>query len=171
TYTFEGYWKDVGTIDSLWEANMDLIDPNRPFDIWDPNLKVYARTEAYPPHYLSATSKVENSLISEGCRVSGNVDFSVLFEGSVVEEGAIIRDSILMPGSIVKKGCIVQYSIVAQGSTLEEGVKLGERPEDMEDLSKWGVAVVGPNLNIGKGATIKAKSMVYEDVMEGEVVC
>ena len=170
-YTFDGYWKDVGTIDSLWEANMDLIDPNRPFDIWDTSFKIYSRNAAYPPHYISSTAKVENSLISEGCRVSGDVDFSVLFEGAVVEEGAVIRDSILMPGSVIKKGSIVQYSIVAQGAVLEEGVKLGERPEEMEDLSKWGVAVVGPNCNVGKGATIKSHAMIYDDVKEGEVVC
>ncbi|MBR0343589.1 MAG: glucose-1-phosphate adenylyltransferase [Oscillospiraceae bacterium] len=170
-YTFDGYWKDVGTIDSLWEANMDLIDPNRPFDIWDTNFKIYSRNAAYPPHYISSTAKVENSLISEGCRVSGNVDFSVLFEGAIVEEGAVIRDSILMPGSVVKKGAVVQYSIVAQEAVLEENVKLGERPEEMEDLSKWGVAVVGPNCNVGKGATIKSHAMIYDDVKEGEVVC
>jgi glucose-1-phosphate adenylyltransferase len=170
-YTFDGYWKDVGTIDSLWEANMDLIDPNRPFDIWDQNFKIYSRNDAYPPHYISDKASVENSLICEGCRVSGKVDFSVLFSGAVVEEGAVVQSSILMPGAVVKKGSVVSFSIVAQNSVIEENVHFGQLPEEVEDRSQWGVTVVGPNLIVGKGATVKAKAMLYDNVKEGEVKC
>ena len=170
-YTFEGYWKDVGTIDSLWEANMDLIDPNRPFDIWDPSFRVYSRNAAYPPHYISKKASVENSLICEGCRVSGKIDFSVLFSGAVVEEGAVVQSSILMPGAVVKKGAVVSFSIVAQNSVIEEDVHFGQLPEEVEDREAWGVTVVGPNLTVGKGANVKARAMLYEDVKEGETVC
>ena len=170
-YTFEGYWKDVGTIDSLWEANMDLIDPNRPFDIWDPSFRVYSRNAAYPPHYISKKASVENSLICEGCRVSGKIDFSVLFSGAVVEEGAVVQSSILMPGAVVKKGAVVSVSIVAQNSVIEEDVHFGQLPEEVEDREAWGVTVVGPNLTVGKGANVKARAMLYEDVKEGETVC
>ena len=91
-YNFEGYWKDVGTIDSLWESNMDLLDPNVPFDVWDKEWKIYSRTLNSPPQYISEKAVVENSMISEGCEVDGTIDFSVLFQNVVVEEGAIVKD-------------------------------------------------------------------------------
>ena len=150
---------------------MDLIDPNRPFDIWDPSFRVYSRNAAYPPHYISKKASVENSLICEGCRVSGKIDFSVLFSGAVVEEGAVVQSSILMPGAVVKKGAVVSFSIVAQNSVIEEDVHFGQLPEEVEDREAWGVTVVGPNLTVGKGANVKARAMLYEDVKEGETVC
>ena len=170
-YEFNGYWKDVGTIDSLWEANMDLIDPNHPFDLWDPKDRIYSRSEALPPHFVGEHASVQNSMVTDGCRVMGMVDFSVLYEGSIVEEGAEVRDSILMPGAIVKKGAKVQYAIIAQDTVVEENAQVGERPEEMENLDNWGIAVVGDNRTVGKGAKVKAKAMVYNDVKEGEVVC
>ena len=85
TYRFEGYWKDVGTIDSLWEANMDLLNAKIPFDLYDPSWKIYTRNPVAPPHYISRCAKVENSMIAEGCEVDGMVDFSVLFFGVTVE--------------------------------------------------------------------------------------
>ena len=105
-YAFQGYWKDVGTIDSLWEANMDLLNPNVPLDLYDDNWKIYARNPVMPPQYVSATAKIQNSMVSEGCIVEGDVDFSVLFPGAVVEQGAVVHDSIVMPGSIVRSGGI-----------------------------------------------------------------
>ena len=83
-YPFEGYWKDVGTIDSLWEANMDLLNPNVPLDVWDESWKIYSRTAAQPPHHITSQAHVENSMITEGCEVEGEVDFSVLFSLSLI---------------------------------------------------------------------------------------
>lgn len=141
-FPFDGYWKDVGTIDSLWEANLDLLNPNVDLDLSDPDWKIYSRNPVAPPHYVSPDATVQNSLISEGGLIEGSVDFSVLFANVSIEKGAVVRDSILMPGTVVKKGAVVQYAIVAENAVIEENAVVGERPEDMENLSDWGVAVV-----------------------------
>ena len=127
-YNFEGYWKDVGTIDSLWESNMDLLDPNVPFDVWDKEWKIYSRTLNSPPQYISEKAVVENSMISEGCEVDGTIDFSVLFQNVVIEEGATVKDSIIMPNTVIKKGACIEYAIIGEGCTIEEGAHIGERP-------------------------------------------
>ena len=113
-YAFQGYWKDVGTIDSLWEANMDLLDPNVPLDLYDDAWKIYARNPVMPPQYVAEGAVTQNSMISEGCIVEGDVDFSILFAGVTVEKGAVVHDSIIMPGSVIKAGAVVEYSIVAE---------------------------------------------------------
>ena len=100
-YAFQGYWKDVGTIDSLWEANMDLLDPNVPLDLYDDAWKIYARNPVMPPQYVAEGAVTQNSMISEGCIVEGDVDFSILFAGVTVEKGAVVHDSIIMPGSVI----------------------------------------------------------------------
>ncbi|MEG2633359.1 MAG: glucose-1-phosphate adenylyltransferase [Oscillospiraceae bacterium] len=171
TYRFDGYWKDVGTIDSLWEANMDLINPKVPFDLWEQHWKIYSRNPIKPPQYIDEKGIVQNSIVTEGCRIMGTIDFSVLFDSVIVEEGATVRDSIVMPGSIIKSGALVEYAIIAENVVIENGVTIGERPENVEDKDKWGIAVIAGNSVIGKNAVIKAKSMVYGDVKEGEVVC
>ena len=153
-FPFDGYWKDVGTIDSLWEANLDLLNPNVDLDLSDPDWKIYSRNPVAPPHYVSPDATVQNSLISEGGLIEGSVDFSVLFANVSIEKGAVVRDSILMPGTVVKKGAVVQYAIVAENAVIEENAIVGERPEDMENLSDWGVAVVGANVCIGAGARV-----------------
>ena len=165
-YRFSGYWKDVGTIDSLWEANMDLLDPNVPLDLSDASWKIYTRSAGLPPHYIGETGRVQNSLISEGGTVYGDVDFSVLFPGVTVEEGAVIRDSILMPGTHVRRGACVQYAILAENVDVGEGAVIGERPEDKENLDEWGVAVVGSDVTVAAHAVIPAKAMIDHDVKE-----
>ena len=163
-YPFSGYWKDVGTIESLWEANMDLLDPKVPLDLYDGSWKIYARTMAMPPHFVSSTAEIENAMVTEGCSIGGKVDFSVLFSGVTVEEGAVVRDSIVMPGSVIKKGAVVQYSIIAENCIIGEGAKVGERPEDAQDKDSWGIAVVSSGIRIGDGAVVGPKAMVEQDV-------
>lgn len=170
-YRFEGYWKDVGTIGSLWDANMDLIDPNRPFDLWDTSWKIYSRNSAAPPHIVGPDAEVTDSVVSEGCTIDGNIDFSVIYHDVTVEEGAEVNYSVVMPGSVIKSGAKVQYSIVAENVTVESGAAVGEAPEDIESERPWDVAVVGNGLTIHSGAQVKAGSIVYEDVKEGETVC
>ena len=165
-FPFDGYWKDVGTIDSLWEANLDLLNPNVDLDLSDPDWKIYSRNPVAPPHYVSPDATVQNSLISEGGLIEGSVDFSVLVANVSIEKGAVVRDSILMPGTVVKEGAVVQYAIVAENAVIEENAIVGERPEDMENLSDWGVAVVGANVCIGAGARVAPKAMVDEDLPE-----
>ena len=165
-FPFDGYWKDVGTIDSLWEANLDLLNPNVDLDLSDPDWKIYSRNPVAPPHYVSPDATVQNSLISEGGLIEGSVEVSVLFANVSIEKGAVVRDSILMPGTVVKKGAVVQYAIVAENAVIEENAVVGERPEDMENLSDWGVAVVGANVCIGAGTRVAPKAMVDEDLPE-----
>ena len=167
-YAFDGYWKDVGTIDSLWEANMDLLAPSDPLALYDSAWKIYSRNPCQPPHFVAETAHVENSLITEGCRVAGEIDFSVLFAGVTVEEGAVVKDSIIMPGSVVKSGALVQYAIIAENTVIGENAKVGERPELVEDKEQWGVAVVGNGVTVGKNAVVPPKAMIETDVQEVE---
>ena len=148
-YPFDGYWKDVGTIDSLWEANLDLLDPNVDLDLSDDSWKIYSRSPAAPPHYVSSDAWIQNSMVAEGCQIEGNVDFSVLFTNVIVEKGATVRDSIVMPGAVIKSGAVIQYAIVAENAVIESGAVVGERPESMKDLAAWGVAVIGSGLTVG----------------------
>lgn len=165
-YQFDGYWKDVGTIDSLWEANLDLLNPQVDLDLTDTSWKIYSKNPVVGPHYIADGAKVQNSMIAEGCEIGGEVDFSVLFANVEVEEGAVVRDSIIMPNSVIKSGAVVQYAIVAENVTVESGATVGARPETMENLDDWGVAVVGAGLNVGENAVVKPKAMISEDVKE-----
>lgn len=163
-YQFDGYWKDVGTIDSLWEANLDLLNPKVDLDLSDNSWKIYSKTAAAPPHFISNKASVENSMISEGCVIDGEVDYSVLFSNVTVEEGAVVRYSIVMPGTVVKAGAVVEYAIVAENAVVEEDAHVGESPEQIADLEKWGIAVIGEKVKIGKKAAVAAKAMIDEDV-------
>ena len=169
-YGFDGYWKDVGTIDSLWEANLDLLNPKANIDLSDNSWKIYGRGAVTAPQYVSDKAIIENSLAAEGCEIEGKVDYSVLFSNVTVEEGAFVDYSIIMPGAVIKKGAVVQYAMVAENAVIEEGAVVGENPEKCENLENWGVSVVGAGVNVGKNATVKAQSMISEDVKEGETV-
>ena len=158
-YPFEGYWKDVGTIDSLWEANLDLLNPKVDLDLNDNSWKIYSRTPSSPPHYVAPTATVQNSMIAEGCEIAGDVDFSVIFANVTVEEGATVKDSIIMPGTVIKSGATVQYAIVAENAVIEKNAVVGERPEAMKNLEEWGVAVIGNGVTVSEGAVIEPKAM------------
>ena len=165
-YLFDGYWKDVGTIDSLWEANLDLLNPKVDLDLSDTSWKIYAKTPVSPPHYISANAKVQNSMISEGSRVYGDVDYSILFNDVVIEEGAEVKYSIVMPGTVIKKGAVVQYAMVAENAVIEAGAVVGKSPEKMENRDDWGVAVVGAGVTIGEGASVAPQAQVDTDVVK-----
>ena len=165
-YKFEGYWKDVGTIDSLWEANLDLLNPKVDLDLSDDSWKIYSRNPIAPPHFISDKASVENSMIGEGCVIDGEVDYSILFSNVTVEEGAKVRYSIVMPGTVVKSGAVVEYAIVAENAVIEEGAHVGESPEEIDNLEAWGVTVIGEKVTIGKNAKVKAKEMIDTDVKE-----
>ena len=163
-YQFDGYWKDVGTINSLWDANLDLLNPKVDLDLDDDGWKIYSRSPVAPPHYVGANAKIESSMITEGCEIEGSIDFSVLFANVTVEEGAKVEYSIVMPGTVIKKGAVVQYSIVAENAVIDEGAVVGESPEKMANVEDWGVAVVGNGVHIGKGAKVEPKAMVDTDM-------
>lgn len=167
-YQFEGYWKDVGTIDSLWEANMDLLDPNVPLDLSEGKNKIYSRNPVMPPHYIAESAKIQNSLVADGCNIYGALEFSILFAGVTVGKNAVVTDSIIMPGAVIEDGAVVQYAIIAENAVVGKNAVVGARPEDINDKEEWGIAVVGDNLTIGANAVVPPKAMIDQDVAEVE---
>lgn len=163
-YRFDGYWKDVGTIDSLWEANMDLINPNIPIDLYDPSWKIYSRNPVLPPQTIGANAHIQNSMATEGCVINGTVEFSMIAEGVTIEEGAEVYDSILMPGAVIKKGAKIEYAIIGENTVIGENTHVGERPENITDKSSWGIAVIGNNLTISADLEIAPKAIIYENM-------
>lgn len=129
-YPFEGYWKDVGTLDSLWEANMDLLGTHPNFDLHDTAWRIFSRTNPKPPHFVGDTARIQDSLLTEGCRIHGMVYHSVLFEGVTVEEGAVVRDAVLMGNVTVKKGARVEYCIIDHDTVIEENAIVGKSREE-----------------------------------------
>ena len=168
-YRFDGYWKDVGTIDSLWEANLDLLNPKVNIDLSDTSWPIYCKNSALAPHFASGESEIQNSLVSGGCVIDGKVDYSVLFSNVTVEKGAEIEYSIVMPGATIKSGAKVKYAMIAENAVIESDAVVGENPEESKDLEKWGIAVIGADVVIGAGAKISANLMIDENVKEGEV--
>lgn len=164
-YQFDDYWRDVGTIDSLWEANMDLLSPSANINLDDPNWKIYSRNSGAAPQFLSKTSTVNSSLITEGCRVDGSVDWSVLFANAKVAEDASVTYSIIMPGAVIGPGAVVKYSIVGENAVVEAGAHIGNGPEEVP-VDDWGVTVIGPDLTVGKQAVVPAAKMVTANVEE-----
>lgn len=167
-YQFEGYWKDVGTIDSLWEANMDLLDPNVPLDLSEDSHKIYSRNPVMPPHYIADAAKIQNSLVADGCNIYGALEFSILFAGVTVGKNAVVTDSIIMPGAVIEDGAVVQYAIVAENVVIGKNAVVGARPEDISDKDAWGIAVVGDNLTVGANAVVPPKAMIDKDIPEVE---
>lgn len=162
---FDGYWKDVGTIESLWEANMDLLSPKSGLNLDDDDWKIYGRNTGAPPHFASVDSCIRHSLVSEGCEIYGDVSESVLFSDVTVARGAQVEYSILMPGAIIEEGAQVRYAIIAEGATIAAGAQVGQSPSD-GDIDKWGVAVVAAGVRIGRGAKLAAKVMAADDVQD-----
>jgi glucose-1-phosphate adenylyltransferase len=167
-YLFDGYWKDVGTIDSLWESNMDLLNPKVPLDLSEETWKIFSRNPVMPPHYVAKGAQVQNSLIAEGCNVYGLVDFSVLFSGVSVAPGAVVRDSIIMPNTRIESGAVVQYAIVAENCVIGKNAFVGRRPEDVAKKDEWGIAVVGNDCEIRPGTVIPPKAMIDRDKLAEE---
>ena len=167
SYRFEGYWKDVGTIESLWEANMDLLSPNSGLNLSDDSWKIYGRTTGSPPHFTAKGAKVQHTLLSEGCEIAGNVSESVLFSDVKVARNANVEYSILMPGAVVEEGANVRYAIVASGAVIAKGASIGAGPSEC-DVDKWGVAVVAENVRIGENVKLAAKEMADEDIPDAE---
>ena len=151
-YRFSGYWKDVGTIKSLWDANMDLLGDKPVYDLSDQDFRVYSRTPALPPQFIGAGSVVHNSIISEGNNIYGTVENSVLFSGVTVEAGATVRNSVVMQGCVIERDAVVQYAILDAEVTVENGAVIGEEAEDGTPE----IAVLGGGIHVDAGDRIKA---------------
>lgn len=137
-YTFNGYWKDVGTIDSYYQTNMELLDQNPSFDIFDDDLRVFSNSNLYPPHYIGSDASIENSLVCNGSRILGQAENSILSFNVFIGEGACVTDSILLPGAKVMEGAQVFRSIIGENAVVPAGTRLGNR--DSEEIS-----VIGDN--------------------------
>ena len=167
-HRFDGYWKDVGTIPSLWEANMEVLDPeNSGIDLFDNNWKIYSRNSGMTAHKISGTAIVENSMITDGCRVDGTVKHSILFAGVKVEAGAVVEDAVVMGGAVIKAGAQVKHCIVAENALIGENAIVGAMPQG--DVK--GVATIGPGVSVGANAKIGPNAMVKENVKDGEEQC
>ena len=163
-YRFDGYWKDVGTIDSLWDANMDLINPNIPIDLYDQSWKIFSRNTGLPPQIIGKNARIQNSMVTDGCIIDGTVDFSMLSDGVTIEKDAIVTDSIIMPGAVIRSGAKVEYAIIGENSEICEGAHIGRRPEEMPNRDEWGVAVVGQDIKISSGAVVAPKQIISENM-------
>ena len=154
-YSFNGYWKDVGTIESLWEANMDLLEKPMPIDMHDKRWRIFAKNPGMAPHYIAKGATVKDSLITEGCEVYGNVNHSVLFAGVIIEEGAKVESSVIMPGSVIKRGAVVRRAIVAENAVVGPGAFVGEETGN--------IAVIGTGITLPAGVSIPAGQQVDEE--------
>ncbi len=162
TYDFKGYWKDVGTISSLWEANMDILDNQSGINLSDSDWKIYARNTAEPPHFVGTGAKISNSVVSEGCVVQGQVINSIISRGATIEKGAVIKDSIVMPSAVVKAGATVNHSIIGWDAIIENDAKVGSYQEKAI-AGEWQIAVVGPKVTVASGEIVAAGAMLEEE--------
>ena len=169
-YRFEGYWKDVGTIPSLWEANMEVLDPEKSgINLFDENWKIYSRISGHTGHTVGEHAEISESLITDGCSVDGKIDHSILFSGVTVEEGAEVNGAVVMGNAVIKMGAMVRGCIGAEYAVIGENAVVGEIP-DMSSVIKK-IATIAPGVKIGANAVIGPEAMVYEDVEEGQTQC
>ncbi|MBR2460526.1 MAG: glucose-1-phosphate adenylyltransferase, partial [Clostridia bacterium] len=153
-YSFNGYWKDVGTIQSLWEANMDLLGRIPKFDLYDRSWRIFFRNNPLPPHFAAQGSSISNSLITEGCEIYGAVKDSVIFRSVKVAIGATVKDSVILPGAVIGEGATVEYAIIDEGAVIEAGAKIGA-PKD----EGAGITVIGNGLRISADMDIPVGCM------------
>ena len=156
-YRFDGYWRDVGTITSLWDANMDMLSTTL-INLYDPSWPIGSRSPVCPPHYTGENAEIIHSIVTEGCEIDGHVENSVLSPSVRVGEGARVLYSVLMPGATVEPGAVVEYAIIGENTKIGAGAHIGSEPDGSEG---WGVATCGPNIEIRPDATVAPGAMIY----------
>ena len=160
-YAYDGYWRDVGTIESLWQANMELLGDSPQIDLYDNKWKIYSRNPNEPPHYVGADAFIENSLVTEGCTVYGNIKNSILFYGVTVEEGAEVVDSIVMPNCTICKGAKVNKAILDEYTVVKQDASIGDGN---------GISVIGTECVISEGAKVAGGVMCDPKAVVGKEV-
>jgi glucose-1-phosphate adenylyltransferase len=164
SFRFEGYWKDVGTIQSLWEANMDLVDNPPKFDLNDRYWSIYSRNMALAPHYVGQNAKITNSTVTEGCYIDGEVDHSVVFGGVELGEGSVVKDSVIMPGAKIGKNVVIEKSVIGTDAVIGDGAKIGVNSSDdnkyASKLCTNGIVLVEGGAEVDVEADICKGSMV-----------
>lgn len=166
-YPFYGYWKDVGTVESLWEAQMDLLSQRENILTCDKHWTIYSNSPVLLPHYVSGKAKVDNCIITEGCSISGDIYSSVIFQGVTVEEGASVSNSIILPGARIKKEARIQNAIVDENTVIGEGACIGESVSQNPEKS-IPLTVIGRNVHIQDSEIVGGNMMV--DVEHREVM-
>ncbi len=171
-YEYNGYWKDVGTLGSYWEANMELIDIIPVFNLYEEFWRIYTKSDTLPPQYIADKARIERSIISEGCDIYGEVHNSVIGADVVIEEGAKVYDSIIMKGTVIKKNSKVYKSIIAENVIVDENVEIGigqEKPSKLDDrIYSFGLATVGENsyipknVKVGKNTAISGETEIAD---------
>lgn len=161
-YHFSGYWRDVGTITSLWDANMDMLSATL-MDLFDPSWPIRSRSPVCPPHSTGENAEIVHSIVTEGCEIDGRVENSVLSSSVKVGQGARVLYSVLMPGAVVEEGATVEYAILGENTVIRSGAHVGAPPDGTD---AWGVATCGPDIEIRSGAQVPAAAMIYSS---GEV--
>ncbi len=156
-YRFRGYWRDVGTITSLWDANMDMLSTTL-INLYDPSWPIDSRSPVCPPHYTGANAEIIHSIVTEGYDNDGHVENSVLSSSGNVCRNATVLYSVLMPGAAVEEGATVEYAIIGENTVVGAGAHVGEAPDGTDE---WGVATCGPNIKIRAGASVGAGAMIY----------
>lgn len=158
-YRFEGYWRDVGTITSLWDANMDMLTPEL-IGLYDPAWPILSRSPIRPPHVVGPEADIRHSIVTEGCVVEGEVFSSVLSNQVTVEAGALVEYSVLMPGAVVEAGAQVRFAILGENARVCRGARVGSEPDGSEG---WSVSTCGPSVTVGPGAVVPPGAMLYGD--------
>ncbi|MGM9586161.1 MAG: glucose-1-phosphate adenylyltransferase [Candidatus Limivicinus sp.] len=156
-YRFDGYWRDVGTITSLWDANMDMLSTTL-INLYDPTWPISSRSPICPPHFTGENAQIIHSIVTEGCEIDGTVENSVLSSGVKVGTGTNIIYSVLMPGAVVEDGATVEYAIVGENTVVHKNAHVGAPPDGTD---AWGVATCGPDIEIREGAQVPAGAMIY----------
>ncbi|MBQ9730071.1 MAG: glucose-1-phosphate adenylyltransferase, partial [Clostridia bacterium] len=154
------YWKDVGTIASLWEANMDLLGETPNFDVNDKAWKIHSRNPLAPPECIGETGIVKNSMVALGCEIDGTVENSVLGSNVIVEKGATVKDAVVLANSVIKSGAVVSYSIIDENVTVGKNAQLGgEKQENAE------IVVLGRGLTVADGVKVLEGQKHEEDIL------
>ena len=160
SYRFDGYWKDVGTIASLWEANMDLLGENPVFDVGDKAWKIHSRNPLAPPEHIGAEGVVKNSMIALGCEIDGVVENSILGSNVIVEKGAVVKDAVVLANSVIKEGAVVSYSIVDENVVVGKNAKIGVEKNPTAEI-----VVLGRGVTVGENVTVEQGQMHEKDIL------
>lgn len=167
-YGFEGYWKDVGTVQSLWEANMDIIAEPPVFEINDGSWRIFSRNPVKPPHYAAKGAKIVNSAVTEGCEIYGTVKHSVLFESVTVGRGTVVEDSIVFPGAVIGENCVISKTIIGNDTVISNSCTIGDKSVGEDQYrSKYcsaDISLIGGGIVISEGTKIGVNAMVKESI-------
>lgn len=163
SWKFEGYWKDVGTVQSLWEANMDLLDNVPKFDLNESEWRIYSRNPALAPHYIGVNAKIENSTITEGCSIYGEVEHSIISSGVYIGEGSVVKDSVIMPGVHIGKNVVIEKSVIGSGAVIGDSADIGSKASENNPYNS--PMCTHDIVLVENGADIKSGSVIFKNSM------